>query len=65
MATKNRKPLSGGAKLMASGKRPMSLGWPPDELAKIRQAAKKSGQYMTQFVVHHALMAAEEIIGKK
>lgn len=62
------KPLSGGARLKASGKRAMLIGWPKDGARKIEAAAKAEGRPMAQFVMHHALMAAEKILsesGKK
>ena len=59
-----QQPTSGGARLKAAGKRAMLLGWPPEEAAAIEPAAKEDGRPMSQFVMHHALVAAKRILKK-
>jgi hypothetical protein len=61
---KTAKRISGGAGLKARGLRAMLLGWPQEDREKIEQAAQADGRPMTQFVMFHALRAAESILRK-
>lgn len=61
---KTKKPLSGGARLIASGRHPVLLGLQPDQLAKIRSAASADNRPVTQFLIHYGIAAAEKIIAK-
>lgn len=66
MPKKKTKQASGGARLVASGKIPMTLGLTTEERDLIRQAASAEGRHaMTEFVLHHALEAARKITGAK
>lgn len=58
------KQASGGARLIASGKRPVTLGVPPDDHAILAEAAKLDGRPLTQFVLHYALAAAKKKLEK-
>jgi len=59
-----KKPKSGGARLAEAGKRPMLLGWTPEDRAIIEQAARLDSRPMATFVQVHALAAAKKIIQK-
>jgi uncharacterized protein (DUF1778 family) len=61
---KKPKQASGGARLTASGKRPMLLGWPQEQAELIQAAALADGRKMTQFVMFHALQAAKKMLEK-
>ena len=61
---KKGKPASGGARLAAAGRRPMLIGWLPDQREKIQAAATADGRSMTQFVMFHALKSAEKILAE-
>lgn len=56
--------LSGGARLMKAGKKPILIGPTEDEKALLDQAAKEDGRPTTQFVLFHALAAAKKILQK-
>lgn len=62
---KPKKQRSGGAGLIAAGKKPLLLGLTPEQHELIRQAAELDGRYMTQFVLHNTLIAAKTILEKK
>lgn len=64
MAKKRTKQASGGARLKASGKRPVLLGLSSDDHAKLLAAAESEHRPLTQFLVHHGLVAAEKILNK-
>ncbi len=57
------KPASGGARLVASGKRAMLLGLSPEDRDLIERAAKADSRPMTQFVRLAAVAAAKKILG--
>lgn len=61
---KAKKQQSGGKRLGMSGRKAMLLGWAPDELEKIREAAKLDAVPMTQFVMNSALRSAEKKLAK-
>lgn len=61
---KPAKQASGGARLKASGKSAMLLGWSAEEKKKIEDAAKIERRPMSQFVMYYSLMAAERILEK-
>ena len=60
---KKKAPISGGARLMAAGYKPVILGLTPDQHEKIQAAALADNRKMTQFLVHHGIRAAEKILG--
>lgn len=62
-SAKSAKPASGGARLIASGRRPVLLGLTADQHATIETAAKAERRPVTQFLLHHGLAAAEKILG--
>lgn len=62
--SKAKPQASGGARLIASGKRPVSLGLLPEQHEKLSAAAALDGRPLTQFLVFHGLKAAEKILGK-
>jgi hypothetical protein len=62
--TAKPKQASGGARLKASGRHPVLIGFLPDELADLRAAAEKDGRSVTQFVRHHILTVARKKLGK-
>lgn len=64
MGKKKASQASGGRRLKVAGKWPQLLGWPAEARATIEAAAKIDGRKMTQFVMHHALRAAEKILEK-
>ena len=53
---------SGGARLMRSGKKPVTLGLHKKVHATIKRAAKVDGRPVTQFLEFHGLQAAERIL---
>lgn len=60
--TPTKKP-SGGAALMAAGKRPVTFGLLPDQLDQIDRAMELSGiMSRSQFFIYHGLTAARQII---
>lgn len=64
MSQKKRpsKPISGGARLVQSGKHPVLLGLTPEQRDIIGRAAKEDGRPLTQFFIHHGLAAAKRIL---
>lgn len=54
------KPKSGGARLVASGKKPILLGVTPEQYEKISTAAKADNRPITQYIIHHILKEAEK-----
>ena len=56
--------MSGGARLAASGKRPILLGVSAEQHDLLRAAADAESRYVTQFVLHHALAAARKNLAK-
>lgn len=65
MATrKQRKQLSGGAKMKLAGKKPVLLGLLPVVLDTIRQAAALEMRPVSQFIAFHATEAALRIIAE-
>lgn len=63
MPRKPRQQPSGGKRLADSGKKPMLLGWTPEQWELISRAAKRYGLARTQYVMMHALKAAEKDAG--
>jgi uncharacterized protein (DUF1778 family) len=61
---KRRKQLSGGAKMKASGKKPILLGVTPEQFDKIKLAASLEMRPVSQFVTFYAVKAAEAVIAK-
>lgn len=59
------KQLSGGARLLAAGKKPVCLGLTEAEHGLLREAAALEGRPMTQFALFHALAAAKKLFLKK
>ena len=59
---KKPRPKSGGARLIESGRKPMVIGWTPEQHEKISAAATADSRRMTQFVMYHALKAADKIL---
>ena len=57
-----KKTLSGGARLISSGKSPVLLGLTPDQKVILRSAADADGRPLTQFLVFHGLVAAKKIL---
>lgn len=60
-----KKQLSGGARLIESGRRPVLLGVPGEQHDLLTEAAQADGRPLTQFLLFHGLRAAEKILGKK
>ena len=58
------KPLSGGARMKASGKHPVLLGLTTDEREFLRRAAELDGRPLTQLFMFHTFAAARKIIAK-
>lgn len=61
---KTTRQASGGARLIASGRKPVLLGLTPEQYEKMGRAAEKIGLKLTQFLVFQGLAAAEKILGK-
>lgn len=61
---KKTKQLSGGARLILSGRIPFTVGVFPDQAEAIRKAAAADGRTPSQFLRHHGVMAAEKILKK-
>ena len=55
---------SGGASLVASGRKPILLGLPTDEHDILRRAAAIERRPMTQFLIHYGIAAAKKILEK-
>lgn len=64
MAEKKRKPLSGGAKLKASGRKAIMLAVTPEQFDTFKLAASLEMRPVSQFVTYYALQAAEKAIAK-
>lgn len=64
MEKKKSSQASGGKRLVASGKHPVTLGLLPEQRDRLRAAAQAEGRPVTQFVIYHALQAAEKILKK-
>jgi uncharacterized protein (DUF1778 family) len=61
MASKDKgKPMSGGAKLKASGRLAIMITVDPTDKVKIEEAAALEMRPVSQFVAYHAILAAEE-----
>lgn len=58
------KQASGGARLVASGKRVQTLGWLPDDWELIERAAERTRRPRTSFVQLAALDAARRVLAK-
>ena len=56
------KPPSGGRKLMDAGRKPILLGATEAEHDLLRQAAEAERRPITQFLLHHGLVAAKKIL---
>ena len=56
--------LSGGARLTASGKKPMLLGLTPEQHEEIRLASAAEGRPMAQYAVFHLGLAAKKTLQK-
>lgn len=59
------KQSSGGARLIASGKKPVSLGIWPDDHAVLTAAAQEERIPLTMFLIRSGLEAAKKILEKK
>lgn len=55
---KRKSKKSGGARLIASGKRPILVGPTAEQHAELSKAAAIENRPVAQFVLHHALKAA-------
>jgi len=64
VAEKKRKPLSGGAKLKASGRKAIMLAVTPEQFDTFKLAASLEMRPVSQFVTYYALQAAEKAIAK-
>ena len=64
MAKTPKKPMSGGARIKASGKSPVLLGLPPEQKEMLQRAAELDGRPLTQFLIFHGLAAAKKILEK-
>lgn len=62
MSDTTKKQASGGARLIACGKKPMLIGWTAEDRDTIERAAKAAGVPMTQFVQIHSIKAARRIL---
>lgn len=63
MPKRNPQP-SGGARLSASGKKPMLIGWSEADHELIRQAAARQRCPMTSFVMLAAVEKAAKVLAK-
>jgi uncharacterized protein (DUF1778 family) len=59
-----RKQLSGGAKMKAAGRKPILLGVTPEQLERLREAAALELRPVSQFVVYHAMRAADLVVAQ-
>ena len=55
---------SGGARLIAAGRRPVLLGLLPEEHAQLTAAAAAAQMHLTQFLTYHGLIASKTILRK-
>jgi uncharacterized protein (DUF1778 family) len=60
--SRKKKPISGGARLIKSGRRAVLIGLTPAQHERISQAAAKDNRPVTQFLVHYGLRAAETLL---
>lgn len=60
-----KKLLSGGARMVAAGKRPILLGPSNEEWEILKKAAENENRAVTQYVLYHALTAAKKNISRK
>ncbi len=60
-----KKALSGGARLMGGGLKPIVCGMTPAEHELLRRAAEAEHRPMTQFLLFYGLAAAEKILKKR
>ncbi len=58
---KKLKQASGGARLVASGKRPVTLGLRAVDYDLLKLAAEKENRHLTQFLIYHGLKAAKKL----
>lgn len=65
MSEQPPKPLSGGARLIRAGRKPILVGPTEGEKKILDDAAEKDGRSTTQFVLWHALVAAKKILKKE
>jgi uncharacterized protein (DUF1778 family) len=63
-ARKPQRQRSGGARLLASGRRPVTLGVEPSDHDTLRKAAQLDRRPITQFLIHYGLVAAKKILEK-
>ncbi len=61
-AKKAPRQASGGARLKAAGRHPVTLGLTPAQRDLIRAAAEKDGRPMTQILLRGGLALAEKIL---
>lgn len=59
---RKRKPMSGGAKLKASGRKAIMLAVTPEQADKLKLAASLEMRPVSQFVTFYAIQAAEKVI---
>jgi uncharacterized protein (DUF1778 family) len=59
-----RKQLSGGAKLKKAGKHAILLGVSPEVYEKLRRGAQIQMRPLSQFIVYHAVKAAEAMAAR-
>ena len=59
---KQRKRMSGGARLKASGKLPVLFGLTPTDKATLQRAAISERRPLSQFMLWHSLEAAKRIL---
>jgi uncharacterized protein (DUF1778 family) len=64
MKRKEKARESGGARLVAAGRRPVSLGLLPAEYDAIKAAAEAKEMPMTEFVTTAAVRAAQSFLEK-
>lgn len=59
-----KKQASGGARMMAAGRKPVMIGPTADEKDILDRAAQIDGRPTSNFVLNHALIAAKKILAK-
>lgn len=59
-----KRQASGGRRLVASGRRPVTLGILPEDHDLLRQAAEIDRRPLTQFLIYHGLVTARKILEK-
>lgn len=65
MTKKNGKPLSGGARLTASGRSPVAVALDVDQKKSAKEAAKIEGRSLANLFVFHTMRAVEKILAKR